>query len=933
MTESTRDSSQQAHEKVRDINPGTRKDQILCTDSPKTDEGCHSPLHLSTGSRRPSTWRKSRVLLHALLTLAVWTVALQSAHADYLDDVELLHAGENPVIRINFNIRVQYLRHVPEREGNLVQIFVRFLSTDAPPPITDESWTTPASQFNPRFTVTSPLDPGVQNRRLLVQFSSPVRYRVRQGRDSRSIEIVLLPAVDSAAANPAPPPPPAAPVSSKPKSQATANGKFAILLDSFPSAEQATRAPVPDELASYRAFITKSTIADLTLYDRNLGYFGTRESADAVRKRLLDRYPNAVVIDTTVVAGAAPVSRPGTVGTPASPVASTTGKGPAPAAAAPFAIPGSLAPVRTPEAEVQPVPPGKAAQAAAVAPVVPPQIPSTSAASAQVEAQAVQLMGAGRAAVKAGKYEDALNAFNQLLILPPNTQSQEAQELIGVARERTGQIDKAKAEYALYLKLYPEGDGAQRVRERLAQLEALPAQTTKDTQEREPSQPRIPTRIFYGSVSQYYYDGSTKATTAFNTPTTADQATLSNHDLSAIITTTDLNGRFRSEESDTKLVFRDTNTFSLLDKSPSRNRLDAAYVDYRGLQNPLSLRLGRQIGVSGGIIGRFDGAIGGYGLTKDLRVNAVAGAPVDYKLDSTRYFYGVNVDAQKIANYWSGNTYVINQLVDGIPDRRAVGGEIRYFRNGTSLYSLLDYDVLFHKVNIATLQGTVQTQGLTNFTLLLDQRKAPSLATSNAVYGLSTTSVSKLLETYTQTQLRQQALGITSDVKQVLASVTTPVSKSWQVGADYRLTNVGALPGVTDPVTGIVLPPTPGTGNIYGYTLQAIGSNLYSRRDINVLSATYIKSPTYHGSYASYNNLTGLGPNWTVEPAIRYYTQLDNMDTRIDRYTAVLKLSYMWGQHVSLEGEYDYEKTITQSLLQTEDARNQFFYVGYRLTF
>ena len=87
--------------------------------------------------------------------------------------------------------------------------------------------------------------------------------------------------------------------------------------------------------------------------------------------------------------------------------------------------------------------------------------------------------------------------------------------------------------------------------------------------------------------------------------------------------------------------------------------------------------MGRQTGVSGGILGRFDGGIAGYGLTKNWRVNAVAGVPVDYYIDSKRYFYGLNVEAERIADYWRGNAYVINQLVDGIAARRAVGGEVR----------------------------------------------------------------------------------------------------------------------------------------------------------------------------------------------------------------------------------------------------------------
>ncbi len=899
---------------------------------------CTEPAPMPTHPRSRS-WLG--FLLHTLLFVVSMCLfaAAAPARADHLDDVELLLAGDNPVIRINFNVQVQYLRHVPEREGDLVQIFLRVLSSDAAPPITDESWTTPASKVSPRFTVTYPLETGTQTRRLLVQFSSPVRFKARQGRDSRSIEMVLLPSAAPIAKKPAPAPAPmpAPKPSSTPKPTpkpaaepaVVAKGNFAILLDTFPTPEQAQNAPVPEELAGYNPFVTKSAIADMTLYDRSIGYFGSRESAEIVRERVLKRFPNARIVETAAVATVAPDLPAVPRATPAAPVVSAPGKTPAPTPQEPLGIPVAPPPIAAPGLATPPAPPGKAPPTATVTPSpVAAQPPTASAASAEVELQASQLMDNGRRAILGEKYEDAINAFNQLLVLPPNTQSQEAQELIGLARERIGQVEKAKAEYELYLKLYPEGEGARRVLERIAVLGIAPAEAPKGARQApEPVEIRAPIRSFYGSFSQYYYDGSTKAETAFNTPTTVDRATLTSKDLSAIVTNADLNARFRSQESDIKLVVRDTNTWSLIDTSPSRNRLDAAYVDYRGLQNPLSLRLGRQNGVSGGILGRFDGAIAGYGLSKNWRVNAVAGTPVDYSIDSKRYFYGLNVDVERIATYWSGNAYVINQMVDGIADRRAVGGEVRFFKSGSSLYSVIDYDTLFDKLNIATLQGTVQTQGLTTFTFLLDQRKAPTLATTNAVFGQPTTSISTLLQTQTEDQLRQQALGLTADVKQVLVSVTTPVSKSWQVGADFRMTNVGPLPAVND------IPATPGTGNIYGYTLQAIGNNLYSKRDFSVISATYLEGATYHGENLAYNNLTGIGVKWTVEPSIHWYTQRDDMDTRINRYSATLKLSYLWKQSISFEGEYDVENSITESPIQREEAVHQFFYLGYRITF
>ena len=62
-----------------------------------------------------------------------------------------------------------------------------------------------------------------------------------------------------------------------------------------------------------------------------------------------------------------------------------------------------------------------------------------------------------------------------------------AQELIGVARERAGDIEQARKEYELYLKLFPNGEGATRVRQRLASLapppeaQAAAAESPKDT--------------------------------------------------------------------------------------------------------------------------------------------------------------------------------------------------------------------------------------------------------------------------------------------------------------------------------------------------------------------------------------------------------------------------------------------------------------------
>jgi len=82
------------------------------------------------------------------------------------------------------------------------------------------------------------------------------------------------------------------------------------------------------------------------------------------------------------------------------------------------------------------------------------------------------LLAQARAVMDKGDLEQAVGLFNQLLNLPPNVASQDGQELIGVARARLGDVTRARAEFELYLKLYPTGPGAQRVQRELERLGA-----------------------------------------------------------------------------------------------------------------------------------------------------------------------------------------------------------------------------------------------------------------------------------------------------------------------------------------------------------------------------------------------------------------------------------------------------------------------------
>ena len=181
-------------------------------------------------------------------------------------------------------------------------------------------------------------------------------------------------------------------------------------------------------------------------------------------------------------------------------------------------------------------PPAPPAVPQAPAPAVPPITeaapPAPEAPDTDIDKQARALIEKARAALAGGQNEEAINLLNQLLLLPPNKFSQDAQELIGVARERAGETELARKEYELYLKLFPNGEGATRVRQRLASLAPPPAQVSSAATTAPP--PAAPKSSFNGSISEYYYGGKTQVNTTFlNTPVTAAQQTLTSTSQSA----------------------------------------------------------------------------------------------------------------------------------------------------------------------------------------------------------------------------------------------------------------------------------------------------------------------------------------------------------------------------------------------------------------
>jgi len=536
------------------------------------------------------------------------------------------------------------------------------------------------------------------------------------------------------------------------------------------------------------------------------------------------------------------------------------------------------------------------------------------------------LLDAANRAMLDKDYRRAVQLFTKIRDTSIGDARRQVQELLGVAREYNGQFAHAVAEYQQYLEDYPEAEDAKRVKQRLTALITAPEtpkeklrtgrrQSAEDGSEWE--------RQSNFSFSQFYYRAET-------TPE-QEETRLIRSDL---ISRLDFFGRARKGDLDlgTRFAGSYRNDYRSEDTEGGEFLPDIMTVNARHSGVGLYAQLGRQSGVKGGVLGRFDGINASYDMGSVVTLNTVYGYPVDITdrtiINTDQEFYGLNFDIGTLWGGWEFNAFYITQENAGITDREAVGGEALYFDTTKSLFTLVDYDIAYDDLNIYQLIGNWTVVDGTALNLVVDYRNSPILTTTSAIQGQGVEQLKELFGQFTEDELKQLARDRTITSQFVTAGVTQQLNVNWQFIGEITVAEFGdtAASGGVEAIAG--------TGKEYFYSTQFIASSLFYDSDALILGLGYrdtVNTDTYT-----------LDGNWRIDlnrklrlnPRLRInYREYGGGEDSRWLARPFIEVDYRIKKWMKFEMDLGYEWLDETFANRSENTTGYFLSIGYRAQF
>ena len=124
-----------------------------------------------------------------------------------------------------------------------------------------------------------------------------------------------------------------------------------------------------------------------------------------------------------------------------------------------------------------------------------------------------------------------------------------------------------------------------------------------------------------------------------------------------------------------------------------------------------------------------------------------------------------------IADALDTTVYYVDQTYGDLVDRKAVGGEFRYFNPLFTAYGVYDYDLHFGQTNLALLNGSLRFEDESSISVAVDYRRSPMLTTLNAIIGQGVENPNDLLATYPEEEIYELAQDRTAYSRSASVSV------------------------------------------------------------------------------------------------------------------------------------------------------------------
>ena len=550
------------------------------------------------------------------------------------------------------------------------------------------------------------------------------------------------------------------------------------------------------------------------------------------------------------------------------------------------------------------------------------------------------LVGQARAAMNARDYPKSIQLLTKLQRQPEFPQRAQMQELLGLARERSGQLAHAKAEYEEYLRRYPTGEAADRVARRLATLRA--ASTAARTGTGGGGETAKGWSVEGGFGQTYRYDSThVDNTIAAGTPGSGTAPIAQTQSSNSLYNDLDVLARRRGERFEMLARTSVTYAKNFSGSSPtstndSTTRTSILSFEISDRVTSTFARLGRQVQNFDGALGTFDGLFAAWQARPDIGVNVIAGYPVEQTnigVKTARKFWSVAMPYTPVGQHWDASLFYTQWHNDGFTDREAVGTQARLLLPHASVTALLDYDTFYQSLNTAAILGTMQLPARWNVSFDAERRNAPVLTTHNALIGQPFNTLAELAQFYESIGLPvdtiyQNARDNTSSSSSYSVTVSRPLGQRYQFAATVSAQEYGATKGV-----GTTVPAQDATGLQTAYQAQIYGSNIWKEGDFNVVSVLYADTQTAKTLSGSMTERFPIGAAWRLGPRLSVVHQQLSSDgsTQLSFLPSAL-LDWQHGRSlVQIEGGGEFGKR--DSSLQSQNTRRYYVSISYRLAF